>query len=162
MFPHPNLSLEVVLVEVEEWRYPGHGRRRRWRRDDHVVGRPETSWRSASSVDAAADLVKLIPGKLPKEFHTGHLADLGRRPPHVAQRIAYCLREMKAIDAIGKQGNAHVYRLAGRRRRARSAPQPKIAQKARSPHACYNSAGRLNSSSVRECTRCAAWPVVSC
>ena len=31
VFPHPRLTLEVVLVEIEEWRLPGHGRRRRWR-----------------------------------------------------------------------------------------------------------------------------------
>jgi len=29
-FPHKRLTLEVPLVEVEELRYPGHGRRRRW------------------------------------------------------------------------------------------------------------------------------------
>ena len=32
VFPHPRLTLEILLVEVEEWRCPGHGRRRRWRR----------------------------------------------------------------------------------------------------------------------------------
>ena len=32
VFPHPRLALEVVLVEIEEWRYPGHGRRRWIRR----------------------------------------------------------------------------------------------------------------------------------
>ena len=28
VFPHDNLILEVPLVTVEEWRFPGHGRRR--------------------------------------------------------------------------------------------------------------------------------------
>src|SRR5688500_13174691 len=37
VFPHRRLTLEVPLLEIEEWRYPGHGRRR-WRRDnDHQV-----------------------------------------------------------------------------------------------------------------------------
>src|SRR5208283_360384 len=31
VFPHRGLTLEVLLVEIEESRYPGHGRRRRWR-----------------------------------------------------------------------------------------------------------------------------------
>src|SRR5262245_26107867 len=35
VFPHRRLTLEVVLVEIEESRVPGHGRRRRWRRGDH-------------------------------------------------------------------------------------------------------------------------------
>ena len=29
VFPHRRLTLEVPLVDIEEWRYPGHGRRRR-------------------------------------------------------------------------------------------------------------------------------------
>src|SRR5215203_5968486 len=28
VYPHKRLTLEVLLVEIEEWRYPGHGRRR--------------------------------------------------------------------------------------------------------------------------------------
>ena len=31
VFPHQNLVLEVPVVDIEEWRYPGHGRRRRHR-----------------------------------------------------------------------------------------------------------------------------------
>ena len=37
VFPHQNLCLEVPLVDIEELRHPGHGRRRRWRRRDHQV-----------------------------------------------------------------------------------------------------------------------------
>jgi hypothetical protein len=37
VFPHPNLTLETPMVDVEEWRYPGHGKRRRRRTTDHVV-----------------------------------------------------------------------------------------------------------------------------
>ena len=37
VFPHPRLTLDVPLIDVEEWRYPGHGRRRRWRQDDFQV-----------------------------------------------------------------------------------------------------------------------------
>ena len=32
VFPHANLTLETPLVEIEELRYPGHGRRRRGER----------------------------------------------------------------------------------------------------------------------------------
>jgi len=37
VFPHRNLTLETPLVEVDELRYPGHGRRRRWRENDFLV-----------------------------------------------------------------------------------------------------------------------------
>jgi hypothetical protein len=31
-------------------------------------------------------------------------------PRWIAQRIAYCLREMGSVEVVGKQGNAIVYR----------------------------------------------------
>ena len=121
VFPHPKLTLEIVLVEVEEWRYPGHGRRRRWRRGDQVVADQKLlSVGQSVQLCQAADLMQLIPGKLPGPFHTGHLADLAGIRRHVAQRIAYCLREMKAVEQVGKQGNTLLYQLptrGGRRRR---------------------------------------------
>lgn len=121
VFPHPNLTLEVVLVEVEEWRYPGHGRRRRWRRNDQVVADQKLlSVGESIRLEQAADLMRLMPGGLPKQFHTGHLAELVGIRRHVAQRIAYCLREMRAVEQVGKQGNSLVYKLA-RRRRAKAA-----------------------------------------
>ena len=110
VFPHPRLALEVVLVEIEEWRYPGHGRRRWWRRNDQVVADQKlVSVGAIQRLRTAADLVKLLPAPLPSRFHTGQLAeslDISRR---VAQRVAYCLREMGAVKSVGKQGNAFVY-----------------------------------------------------
>ncbi len=118
VFPHPRLSLEVVLVDVEEWRYPGHGRRRRWRKDDFVVADQKLLEVGASyRLKRPADLVKLMPPGLPRQFHTAALAEHCQVARHAAQRIAYCLREMQAVEQVGKQGNARVYRLPGRRLR---------------------------------------------
>ncbi len=123
VFPHPRLTIEIVLVEVEEWRYPGHGRRRRWRRNDQVVADQKLVTVGESlQLRQAADLMQLIPGKLPGEFHTGHLAELAGIRRHEAQRVAYCLRKMQAVEQIGKQGNALVYRLPTRATRRRRKP----------------------------------------
>jgi hypothetical protein len=120
VFPHPKLTLEIVLVDVEEWRYPGHGRRRRWRRNDHVVGdQLLVSVGQTIRLRRAADLIELVPAVLPKQFHTGQLAELAGIGRTVAQRIAYCLREMKAVEQVGKQGNALLYRVPARRNRRR-------------------------------------------
>src|SRR5262249_5758486 len=120
VFPHPRLTLEVVLVEVEEYRYPGHGRRRRWRRNDQVVADQHlVSLGESVRLRRAADLIDLLPARLPRQFHSGELADLIGVRRHVAQRIAYCLREMKAVNLVGKQGNTLVYRTATRRKRRR-------------------------------------------
>jgi hypothetical protein len=116
VFPHPRLALEVVLVDIEERRYPGHGRRRRWRRGDHVVEDQKLVAVGRSvRLRRAADLVRLLPAPLPAEFHTQALAQLCGVRREVAQRIAYCLREMRAVERIGKQGNALVYRLPRRK-----------------------------------------------
>jgi hypothetical protein len=111
VFPHPRLAIEVVLVDVEEHRYPGHGRRRRWRDNDHVVA-DQTLVAVGESVRLrrAADLAKLLPAPLPAEFHTLALAELCGVRRDAAQRIAYCLREMRAVERVGKQGNALLYR----------------------------------------------------
>lgn len=117
VFPHRRLEIEVVLVEIEELRHPGHGRRRRWRRNDHVASDQRlVSVGQSVRLARPADLVRLLGAKLPPKFHTGDLAELLGIRRHVAQRIVYCLREMKAVDAIGKQGNTRIYRVSRRAR----------------------------------------------
>jgi len=119
VFPHRNLCLEVPLVEIEEWRYPGHGRRRRRRRNDHVVEDQKLlKIRKIHRFRSGADLIRLIPPGLPSPFHTGDLAELLEIPRWVAQRIAYCLRQMEIAREVGKSGNALLYEIPRRIRKA--------------------------------------------
>jgi hypothetical protein len=117
VFPHPRLTLEVPLVDVEEWRYPGHGRRHRWRASDHQVEDQKllTVHRSYR-LRTAADLVRLIGCPLPQPFHTGQLAESLQVRRWVAQRIAYCFRQMGAACEVGKQGNTRLYRFVPARK----------------------------------------------
>lgn len=110
VFPHPRLTLEVLLVEIEEWRYPGHGRRR-WRRpgDHQVEDQQLLSIMDAKQFRAAADLCRLLPRGLPRPFHTGQLAEGLGVQRWIAQRMAYCLRETGAIKTVGKQRGAWLY-----------------------------------------------------
>jgi len=121
VFPHPALTLEVVLVEVEEHRYPGHGRRRRWRVADHQVDdQLLVNVEDRYTFRTAQDLLNILPA-LPTPFHTGQLADAAGIRRYRAQRVAYCLHRMGAARAVGKQGNAVLYEvLPGMRRRSRS------------------------------------------
>ena len=117
VFPHPRLTLDVVLVEVEEWRYPGHGRRRRWRQGDYEVEDQKlVSVCSTRRLRTAADLAALAACPLPPRFHTGDLAASLQVRREMAQRIAYCFREMGAVRSVGKRGNALLYEFAKARK----------------------------------------------
>ena len=113
VFPHPRLALHVVLVEVEEWRYPGHGRRRRWRENDFIVEDQKLiSVGESVRIATNADLWRMMPPSLPRPFHTGHLAEGLGIQRWIAQRIAYCLRKMGTVIEVGKQGNTRLYEYA--------------------------------------------------
>jgi hypothetical protein len=116
-FPHPRLTLEVPLIDIEEWRYPGHGRRRRWRRDDYQVEDQKLiAVHKTYRFRTAADLARLITGSLPRRFQTGDLAESLGVHRWMAQRIAYCLRQTGAVCAVGKQGNTRLYEFASVRK----------------------------------------------
>lgn len=122
VFPHPKLVLEIPLVEVEEWRYPGHGRRRRWRKNDfEVEDQKLVTIQGCSTLKSAADLWSLLGGPRPASFDTQELAEhLGVRR-HIAQRIAYCLDKMGAAKQVGKRGNAKIFEAVKRPRRKAAA-----------------------------------------
>ncbi len=105
---HPNFELEVLLIEEEQLRAydPKKARHRGgWRvvqrRLQEVLGRERFA--------VPADLFRLVPGKLPKEFTTADLATAMAEPRWLAQKLAYCLREAGEIGICGKRGNALVY-----------------------------------------------------
>jgi hypothetical protein len=130
VFPHRRLTLDVPLVDVEEWRYPGHGRRRRRRETDHQVA--DQKLLGVSRVHrfrTAADLACLLPGDLPRPFDTADLAAGLEVPRWIAQRVAYCLRHAGTIRQVGKAGNALRYDCspaARKRLRAKRPPGPKL------------------------------------
>jgi hypothetical protein len=109
-FPHRNLSIEVLLVDIEEWRLPRRKIRRRWRRMFTVEDQKLLAIRQTVRVATAADLRQFIPCLLPEPFHTAHLAaglDIERG---MAQRIAYVLRKVGTVQTVGKQRGAWLYR----------------------------------------------------
>jgi hypothetical protein len=115
VFPHPRLAIEAVLVDVEEYRYPGHGRRRRRRHHDFQIEDQRLLCVGESRVlRTPADLASLVECDLPERFHTLQLAQSLGESRWLAQRIAYCLRETGAVRLAGKHGNALVYEAVGR------------------------------------------------
>ena len=103
-------AIDLVLVDIEEWRYPGHGRRRRYRANDfQVEDQKLCRVLDIQTHHRADDLRRLIDCSLTSPFDTGELAAALGIPRWIAQRIAYCFREMGAARQVGKRRNAWLY-----------------------------------------------------
>lgn len=105
-----NFSLEVLLIREEEIRCDdgrGSWRRKGWSIADrrflevvhrHIFKKP-------------ADFLTIIPEKLSDPFSTQDLAVGINQPRWLAQKMAYCLRKMGAIEVVGKTGNSILYSI---------------------------------------------------
>lgn len=105
---NPNFSLEVLLVHEEEVRK--HRITRRWRQKEWI-----TQERRLLKVvgqrlfETPEDFAALIPSTLTEPFTTSGLAVIINKPVRIAQKMAYCLREMGVITSVGKRRNAVLY-----------------------------------------------------
>jgi hypothetical protein len=112
VFPHPRLRLTCPLVEIEEQRFPGHGRRRRRRAGDFVVkDRFLVQVIDTQCFQTAQDLHRILPNNLPEPFDTRQLSDGLRIERWQAQRIAYVLRHTGSVKHVGKRGNTNLFQL---------------------------------------------------
>jgi hypothetical protein len=116
VFPHPNLSMDVLLIEQEEDRIP----RQSWRRgrNFHIADRRLRAVLDRHRLDDAADLLRYLPVNLPTPFTTADLARTACIPLWLAQKMTYSLRWAGAIDAVGKQRNSLRYDVPRNRRKA--------------------------------------------
>ncbi len=111
LLDHPLLDIDVILINEEEYR--SQTQNRSWRRGGWSV----EERRLIDVVDTllikdAGDLAALLPAGLPDPFTTADLAAVLGRPRRIAQQMAYCLRIVGALSAVGKRGNAVEYRIA--------------------------------------------------
>jgi hypothetical protein len=109
---HRNFSLEVLIIRREEIRRDdglGSWRRGGWSIADHRL----ISVVRRHVFRTPFDFRSLIPLGLPDPFSTHELAAGVKKPRWLAQKMAYCLREMGVIKVVGKRGNAIVYTVEG-------------------------------------------------
>lgn len=108
VFPHPQLTLEVLLTIQDEDRISK--RPTRWKGKNYRVrDRTLRSIEERYTLQTAKDLLDLLPVSLPAEFTTEDLATHTSIPRWLAQKVAYCLRKTEAIALLGKRGNALLY-----------------------------------------------------
>jgi len=105
----PDFSLDLLLTQEEELRRHEPGRA--WRRKGWiVVERRLVSVLESRPLRTVRDAASLLPADLPEEFTTLDVAEALAEPRTLAQRMAYCLRAMGAIQQVGKQGRSVLYR----------------------------------------------------
>ena len=110
LLSHPNFSLEVLMIRAEEVRR--YDRKRKRRRKDWVVeGRRLVDVLDRRLFVEAADWLAFVPEGL-QSFTTKDLAATAATRRDLAQKMAYCLRQARMIELIGRQGRANMYRVA--------------------------------------------------
>jgi len=106
-----HFSLEVLLIREEEVR-----------RDDGIGSWRRKGWSIADRrlIDVVArvvftnpsDFSDLIPKNLPNPFSTQDLGKSIDQPLWLAQKMAYCLRNMGAIKVVAKNGTSLLYSIS--------------------------------------------------
>jgi hypothetical protein len=105
-----NFSLDVLLTQEEEVRI--HDGKGSWRRKGwSILDRRLLDVVQRVTLSSVEDYRALVPPDLPAEFTTRDLAKAIEHPIYVAQKMAYCLRKMDAIQVVGKKGNSILYSL---------------------------------------------------
>lgn len=107
---HQNFTMEALMVRVEVvWRDDGKGS---WRRK----GKSIIDQRLIEVVDSRifsglSDYQSTIPKDIPELFTVRDLATVTHQPRRAAGKMAYCLREMGVLEAVGKRDRSIEYRL---------------------------------------------------
>jgi hypothetical protein len=104
----PGFSLELAMVCVEEWRC-ADGRGSWRRRGVSIVDRRLVHVSDRRIFRDPADYRTLVPDTLPAPFTVADLAAGIGGPYRLAGQMAYTLRHMGVLRAVGKRGNALLY-----------------------------------------------------
>jgi hypothetical protein len=106
-----HFSLDVVMIQEEEVRrYQGE---KYWYKNGWVtVRRKLLDVVERSTFAAPRDFAVFVPPEIASAFTTADLAEALEMPRWLAQKMAYCLREMGMIVQVGKRGRAYLYQRA--------------------------------------------------
>ena len=98
LLPHPNMSLEIPLVSVEEVRVrsreddASRRRRRRWRkREWTTIDRRMVELHDTVRLDTQSDGLELLPESLPDSFTSMMLSEAAGLPVRRARAVTYTL-----------------------------------------------------------------------
>lgn len=103
-----NFTLELVLIQEEEVRR--HVNKRRWRKNGwETVERRLIKVLERQVFSGPDSFMGLLPQNLPLAFTTTDIAAGLAIPRWLAQKMAYCLKEMGVLAVAGKRGRSWLY-----------------------------------------------------
>ena len=105
---NPNLTIELLLVQIEEFRIndgKGSWRRKGW----SIYDKRLVNVLEKKVFCSPIDFLMLKPSKLKPPFTNAELAYSLEKPLRLAQKMSYCLRKMGIIKVIGKSGRSLLF-----------------------------------------------------
>lgn len=123
IFPHPRLTVEIPIIDVNQYRWVRTGKTRRRRDPGYVIEdtdleavhrsielhQPSDLWRLLTADPTTAEPP---PSLLGTDFNTADIATAIQCPRWIAQRIAYVLRHSNAITPTARTKTGIQYRPA--------------------------------------------------
>jgi hypothetical protein len=111
LFSSDNLSVEVLMIEVEEiWRNDGKGSWRR--RGASVEDRKLIRVFEEKVFENRASFLELLPSNLPDPFSNNDLARRLKIGVGQSRKVTYALRKMGAIAHVGHRGKRMLFARA--------------------------------------------------
>jgi hypothetical protein len=108
LISNPNFSIELPLVQIEEYRKnDGKGSRRR--RGKSIFDQKLVNVLEKKAFYTPIDFLMLKPTSLKTPFTNKNLADSLNKPLSLAQKMSYCLRKMEMIKIVGKKGRSLLF-----------------------------------------------------
>lgn len=108
LITNPNLTIELLLVQIEEFRMndgKGSWRRKGW----SIYDRRLVNVLEKRVFCSPIDFLMLKPTTLKCPFTNAELAKLLEKLLRLAQKMSYCLRKMGIIKVIGKSGRSLLF-----------------------------------------------------
>lgn len=103
-----NLSVCIVMVEVEERRICSDGK---WRKRDCQCDKIPIKIISEEYFNCIGDYARLVPDCLEKGFTSADFAAAAKIARSTAQGLLYFLNQIGVVTRIGKDGNSYLYEV---------------------------------------------------
>ncbi|MFX1427431.1 MAG: hypothetical protein ACFFBE_13330 [Promethearchaeota archaeon] len=108
MISHPNFTIELVLVQIEEIREQNG--MRSWRRKGwSIYDRKLVRMLDKKQFKSPKDFLCFIPNNLETPFTNNELAQSLEKPVRLIQKMSYCLRKMEMFKLVGKKQNSYLF-----------------------------------------------------